>query len=148
MNKDQSIHILLVEDNEGDIVLIKEALQESNLKNTISEARDGEEALNYLLGKDKYQDVIKPDMIILDLNLPKVDGIEVLTILKADPIFRLIPIVILTTSSREMDVVNAYSNYANCYITKPVDFNKFMEVILTIEEFWVSIVKLPSVLDN
>jgi CheY-like chemotaxis protein len=140
-----TIHILLVEDNEGDIILIKEALKEGKIKNSLSVVHDGHEAISYLQQKEKYRDELKPDLILLDLNLPKLDGIEVLSHIKSDPVLRLIPVIILTTSSRDNDILKAYSNYANCYITKPVNFTQFMEVILTIEEFWVNIVKLPKV---
>jgi two-component system, chemotaxis family, response regulator Rcp1 len=144
MARAQTIDILLVEDNEGDIILIKEAFKEGKIKNSLSSVQDGQEAIDYLQKKEKYKNELKPDLILLDLNLPKVDGIEVLAFIKSDPLLKLIPVIILTTSSRDNDILNAYSNYANCYITKPVDFNRFMEVTLTIENFWASIVKLPD----
>jgi CheY-like chemotaxis protein len=138
------IHILLVEDNEGDIVLTLEALKEAKLRNTISVVRDGEEALEFLFKRGKFSDVQSPQLVLLDINLPKMNGKEVLAIVKSDSELKKIPVVILTTSSSEKDILEAYNNYANCYITKPVDLDKFIEVIHTIEDFWISIVQLPK----
>jgi chemotaxis family two-component system response regulator Rcp1 len=140
----QSIDILLIEDNPGDIRLTIEALKQGRILNNLNIARDGEEALLYLHKKDKYKDVTTPDIILLDLNLPKKDGREVLSEIKTDPALRCIPVIVLTTSSSEEDVTNMYARYANCYITKPVDFNQFMNVIRCIENFWLTIVKLPK----
>jgi DNA-binding response OmpR family regulator len=112
--------------------------------NNLNVARDGEEALLYLHKKGKYKDVTTPDIILLDLNLPKKDGREVLSEIKTDSTLRCIPVIVLTTSSSEEDVTNMYDRYANCYITKPVDFNQFMNVIRCIENFWLTIVKLPK----
>jgi CheY-like chemotaxis protein len=138
------IHILLVEDNEGDIVLTLEALKEAKLKNKISVVRNGEEALDFVYRKGRFSDVEIPQLILLDINLPKIDGKEVLYNIKTDPDLKKIPVVILTTSSSEKDILDAYNNYANCYITKPVDLDKFINVIHTIEDFWISIVQLPK----
>jgi two-component system, chemotaxis family, response regulator Rcp1 len=139
----REITILLVEDNEGDIVLTVEALREAKITNKVVVVRDGEEALNYLYREGKYHDVESPDIIFLDINLPRVDGKEVLIKIKADETLRSIPVVILTTSDNEKDITESYDNHANCYITKPVDFNKFMRVISMINDFWITIVKLP-----
>lgn len=140
----ESVEILLVEDSIGDIELTKEALQESKMKNTLSIVVDGEEAMEFLLKKGKYANAITPDVILLDLNLPKKDGREVLADIKKHPVLRRIPVVILTTSEAEEDLIKAYDNYANCYIKKPVDFDKFIHVVKKIEDFWFSIVKLPK----
>ena len=140
MNK---INILLVEDNEGDIILTKEALFDAKIINDVRVVRDGEEAINYLnhaKNREKYE---LPDLILLDINLPKIDGKEVLSFIKNDTILKIIPVVMLTTSSSEMDINDAYNNHANCFIIKPVDINKFFNVVKMIENFWISIVKLP-----
>lgn len=133
------IKILLVEDNEGDIVLTQEALKDGRIKNNIIIARDGVEALAIL---DSGQDL--PDLVLLDINLPKLNGLEVLTAIKTDPRLKTIPVIMLSTSDEQNDILTSYSNYANCFITKPVDFNRFINVVRTIEEFWISIVKLPK----
>jgi CheY-like chemotaxis protein len=140
----KDIHILLVEDNEGDIILTKEALSDAKIKNKVSVAKDGEDAIRFVnagLGHDRH---LLPDLILLDINLPKVDGKEVLHYLKTNPTLKKIPVVMLTTSSSELDVVDSYNNYANCFITKPVDFNKFFDVVRMIEDYWITLVKLPS----
>lgn len=138
------IHILLVEDNEGDVILTLEALKQAKLRNKISVVRDGEQALSFLYKEGKYQSEESPHLILLDINLPKVDGKEVLARIKNDPDLKKIPVVILTTSSSEKDILEAYNNHANCYVTKPVDLNKFIDVIHTVEDFWISIVQLPK----
>ena len=138
------IHILLVEDNEGDIVLTLEALKDAKLKNKISVVRDGEEALQFLYKEEEYVGQDAPQLILLDINLPKIDGKEVLQRIKSDPDLKKIPVVILTTSSSERDILEAYNNHANCYITKPVNLDKFIDVIHTVEDFWLSIVQLPK----
>jgi chemotaxis family two-component system response regulator Rcp1 len=138
------INILLVEDNEGDIILTLQALEKAQVSNGIQVARDGEEALQYLWKKGKFKDVSTPDLILLDINLPKIDGKEVLAEIKKDKALMVIPVVMLTTSDSEKDILESYYNHANCFITKPVDFQKFMQVISTIKDFWVSIVKLPK----
>lgn len=137
------VHILLVEDNEGDIILTLEAFNDVKLKNTVSVVRDGEEAVQYLNREGAFQDAIAPDFILLDINLPKMDGKEVLAYIKNHDRFKTIPVVMLTTSSSEKDIKDSYNAFANCYITKPVDFEKFIQVIRSIEEFWISIVQLP-----
>lgn len=139
----KDIHILLVEDNEGDIVLTKEALSDAKIKNKVSVTKDGEEAIKFV-NRGLADEVLLPDLILLDINLPKVDGKEVLQYLKTTPALKKIPVVMLTTSSSELDVTDSYNNYANCFITKPVDFNKFFEVVRMIEDFWITIVRLPS----
>jgi len=138
------INILLVEDNPGDIRLTKEALKEGKIKNNLNVVMDGEEALLFLKKGGDHKDSPEIDIILLDLNLPKKDGREVLSEIKTDPVLKYIPVIILTTSSAEQDILTTYSNHANCYIMKPVDFNQFINVIRRIEEFWLTIVKLPS----
>lgn len=140
----QLINILLVEDNPGDIRLTKEVLKEGKIHNNLSVATDGEEALLFLKKEGKYKDVVTPDIILLDLNLPKKDGREVLAEIKADPRLMFIPVIVLTTSGAEQDILNMYAHHANCYITKPVDFNQFINVVRSIEHFWLTIVKLPN----
>jgi len=142
-NIGRPIEILMVEDNPGDVRLTKEALNDAKVINNLHVADDGIEALNFLKRQGKYKDAIRPDLILLDLNLPKKDGREVLGEIKADPGLRQIPVVILTTSKAEEDILKTYDLHANCYITKPVDLEKFIEVISAIEDFWLSIVKLP-----
>jgi CheY-like chemotaxis protein len=133
------IQILLVEDNEGDIVLTQEALKDGKIKNNITIARDGQEALDWL-----DSGVPLPDLILLDINLPKLNGLEVLTSIKTEPRLKSIPVIMLSTSDEQNDIMSSYNNYANCFITKPVDFNRFIDVVRTIETFWISIVKLPK----
>jgi CheY-like chemotaxis protein len=140
----QPIHILLVDDNEGDILLTREALEEASIINKISIAYDGMEAISFLKKRPPFGNNPVPDLILLDINLPKMDGKEVLSIIKSDPELRRIPVIMLTTSSSENDILASYDNYANCYITKPVDLDRFMDVVRTIEDFWISIVKLPK----
>lgn len=142
--KTRAINILLVEDNPGDIRLTQEAFKDGRIRNELNVVMDGEEAIFYLKKVGKYSSVKTPDIILLDLNLPKKDGREVLAEIKADPELMRIPVIILTTSSAQSDIINTYSNHANCYIMKPVDFNQFMDVVRTIETFWLSIVKLPT----
>ena len=139
-----SIQVLLVEDNPGDVRLTKEALKEGKLLNQLTVVGDGVEALSFLRREGKYADALQPELILLDLNLPKKDGREVLAEIKADPKLRRIPVVVLTTSSAEEDILRIYDLHANCYITKPVDLEQFMGVVKSIEDFWVSVVKLPS----
>jgi CheY-like chemotaxis protein len=139
----QQIHILLVDDNEGDILLTREALEEARIINRISIAYDGMQAID-LLKKAARGGGDMPDLILLDINLPKMNGTEVLSMIKTDPELKRIPVIMLTTSSSEKDILASYENYANCYITKPVDLDRFMDVVRTIEDFWISIVKLPK----
>jgi len=137
------IDILLVEDNPGDARLAKEALKESKLSNNLYHVEDGAEAMAFLRAEGKYADTPRPDLILLDLNLPKKDGREVLADIKADEDLRRIPTVILTISSDEEDILKTYDLHANCYITKPIDLNQFVKVVKSIEDFWLTIVKLP-----
>jgi CheY-like chemotaxis protein len=136
----QPINILLVEDNEGDIVLTMEALKEGRLHNTVTVIRDGEAAIGFLDDRENAA----PDLILLDINLPRIDGKEVLRFIKSHPVHKSCPVIMLTTSSREKDIVDAYNEYANCYIVKPVNLESFMEVVRSIEDFWISIVRLPQ----
>jgi CheY-like chemotaxis protein len=140
----KDIQILLVEDNEGDILLTKEALFDAKINNTVIVLRDGEEAIDYLTNTLSTDPENLPDLVLLDINLPKIDGKEVLQFIKTHPSLKKIPVVILTTSSSEIDVTDSYNNHANCYITKPVDLEKFFNVVRMIEDFWITIVKLPD----
>ena len=142
-DKIKPIEILLVEDNPGDVRLTKEALMEGKVLNNMSVARDGVEALEILRREGEYENLLKPDIILLDLNLPRMDGREFLAIIKNDPDLRRIPVVILTTSKAEEDIIHTYDLHANCYITKPVDLEQFIEVVKSVEDFWFTIVKLP-----
>jgi len=144
MGEGKAIEILLVEDNAGDARLALEALREAKVHNHLSWVTDGVEALAFLRREGPYAQSARPDLILLDLNLPRKDGREVLAEIKADTNFRRIPVVILTTSQAEEDILKAYHLNANCYISKPVDLDQFMKVIKTIKEFWLTIVKLPS----
>ena len=144
INAMKAINILLVEDNQGDVVLIMEALEAGRIHNVVTVLRDGQEAVEYLTKSGIYSKSPFPDLILLDINLPKVDGKEVLSFIKNDPKLKRIPVVMLTTSSSEKDVLDSYESHANCYITKPVDVNKFFEAVKSIEDFWISVVKLPS----
>ena len=137
------VEILLVEDNRGDVRLTKEALRDNKFRNNLSVVEDGVEALAFLNREGKYADAPRPDLILLDLNLPKKDGREVLQEIKADEHLKRIPVVVLTTSKAEEDIFRAYDLNANCYVTKPVDFEQFIKVVKSIEEFWFAMVKLP-----
>jgi two-component system response regulator len=143
MNEVRPVDILLVEDNPGDVRLTKEALRDAKVLNEIFIARDGVEAMEILHRKGKFSKVPLPDLILLDLNLPKKDGREVLAEIKEDPILKHIPVVILTTSKADEDIIKTYNLHANAYITKPVDLNRFAEIIHVLNEFWFTIVKLP-----
>ena len=136
--------ILLVEDNPGDVRLTREALKEGKILNHVSVVGDGVEALAFLRREDKYANAVRPDLILLDLNLPKKDGREVLAEIKADAGLKKIPVVILTTSAAEQDVLKTYDLHANCYITKPVDLEQFIKIVQLIEDFWFTIARLPS----
>jgi CheY-like chemotaxis protein len=140
----QPINILLVEDNPGDVRLTMEALKEGKVHNRLAVTGDGVEALQYLRREGKHAAAERPDVILLDLNLPRKDGREVLAEVKADPDLRRIPVVILTTSKAEEDILKSYQLHANCYVTKPVDLEQFMTVVKSIEDFWFSIVRLPT----
>jgi CheY-like chemotaxis protein len=139
-----AIEILLVEDNPGDVRLTREVLKEGRIHNTLNVVGDGVEALDFLHRLGSYANAKPQDLILLDLNLPKMNGREVLAAIKADPDLRHIPVVVLTTSSAEADVLSAYDLHANCYITKPVNLDQFVKVVQSIEDFWLSIVRLPG----
>jgi chemotaxis family two-component system response regulator Rcp1 len=139
-----SAKILLVEDNPGDVRLTREALKEGKILNELSVVEDGVEALAFLRREGRYAEAARPDLILLDLNLPKKDGREVLEEIKGDGTLKKIPVVVLTTSAAERDILKAYDLHANCYITKPVDLEQFMRVVQLIEDFWLTIVKLPA----
>ena len=138
------IEILLVEDNAGDVRLTVEALKEGKVRNNLSVASDGVEALELLRRQGRFKAAARPDLILLDLNLPKVDGREVLAQVKQDPSLKRIPVVVLTTSEAEEDIVRTYDLHANCYITKPVDLEQFFRVVRSIDGFWLTVVKLPK----
>ena len=138
------VHILLVEDNEGDIILTTEALQECKVVNDVSVVRNGKLALDFVFKKGDYDKALSPDIILLDINLPLKNGIEVLEALKSDETTKHIPIIMLTTSSSESDITKSYQHHANAYITKPVGVSEFLEAILSLENFWLNIVHLPK----
>jgi chemotaxis family two-component system response regulator Rcp1 len=139
------IEILLVEDSPGDVRLTREALLDAKVQNILHVVSDGMEATSFLWRKGKYSQAPRPDLILLDLNLPKKGGREVLEEIKQDPSLKSIPVVILTTSSAEEDILQSYQLHANCYITKPVDLDQFLKVVKTIDNFWLAIVKLPVI---
>jgi CheY-like chemotaxis protein len=138
------IEILLVEDNPGDIRLTREALRDGKIYNNLYVVRDGVEAMAFLRKTGQYARAPRPDLILLDLNLPRKDGHEVLAEVKTDENLRRIPVVILTTSQAEEDIIKTYDLHVNCYITKPVDLDQFVKIVKSIEEFWLTIVKLPA----
>jgi two-component system, chemotaxis family, response regulator Rcp1 len=139
----ETICILLVEDNPGDVRLTKEALKDAKVLNEVFVASDGVEAMQFLHKEGRFPDVPLPDLILLDLNLPRKDGREVLAEIKKDPALKRIPVVILTTSKTDEDIIKTYDLHANAYVTKPVDLNRFIEIMHSLEEFWFTIVKLP-----
>ena len=139
----KSVEILLVEDNEGDILLTTEALESCKLDNTLKVVNDGEEALEFIYKNGKYSNEITPDIILLDVNLPKKNGHEVLQKIKSNVLYKHIPIIMLTTSSSSVDIKKAYANYVNCYITKPVEPEDFIDAVSEIESFWLNLVELP-----
>lgn len=139
----KAIEILLVDDNKGDVRLAMETLRESKIHNHVNVVRDGVEAMAYLHKEGKFANAVRPDLIFLDLNMPRKDGREVLAEVKSDSEFKQIPVVILTISQAEQDIFKSYNLHANCFITKPVDLQQFVKVVQTIEEFWFTIVKLP-----
>lgn len=146
--KQRNINILLVEDNPADVRLIREAFKDNKTKNDFHVEQDGEAAINYLnnlKSNGNGNGTTRPDLIILDLNLPKKNGFEVLEKIKSSPVLRSIPVVVLSTSDSEEHIYKSYNLNANCYITKPVDFNKFLDVVKVIESFWFEVAKLPSV---
>lgn len=140
----EPVHILLVEDNPGDIRLTQEALKDSKIFNTLDVVNNGKEAISYLKKEGKYKDAVHPDLILLDLDLPVMDGRDFLSVIKKDPRYRLIPVIVLTVSESDQDVLKVYDLQASCYITKPVDLDQFLTVVKSIENFWFSIVKLPG----
>ncbi|MBI2387778.1 MAG: response regulator [Elusimicrobia bacterium] len=143
MNK--PLEVLLVEDDEDDVLLTKEALKDSKVIVSMAVAPDGEDALKRLRRQPPFENAPVPDLVLLDLNLPRVSGREVLKELKADPVLKKIPVVVLTTSAADTDILKCYDLGANCYITKPVDFVQFQRIIKVIDEFWLTIVKLPRI---
>jgi two-component system, chemotaxis family, response regulator Rcp1 len=143
-NSVEPIDILLVEDHEGDARLAREAMRDSKIRNTLHHVFDGEKAIEFLRRQGKYSDAPRPDLILLDLNLPKKDGRQVLAEIKMDENLKRIPVVILTVSSAEEDILKSYNLHANCYITKPIDLEQFLKVVKAIEDFWLTIVKLPN----
>ena len=148
MDKVKPIEILIAEDNPGEVRLTVKALEQSKLKNKLNVVPDGIEAMKYLRQEGNYCDVVQPDIVFLDLNMPRMDGRQVLAEMKEDQSLKHIPVVVLTTSDAEQDVVCSYQLHANCYITKPVDMEQFFKVVTSIEDFWFKIVKLPPHLDD
>lgn len=138
------IDILLVEDSPTDVLLAQEALEQARVLNTLHVVSDGVQAMDYLRRQTPFEDAVRPDLILLDLNLPRKDGREVLAEVKADPLLKRIPVVVLTTSQDEQDIFKAYGLHANCYVSKPVDFERFTEVVRAIESFWFTVASLPN----
>ncbi|OLF10239.1 two-component system response regulator [Actinophytocola xinjiangensis] len=138
------VDVLLVEDDDGDVLMTREAFEHHKIRNNLHVVNDGEQALQFLRREGEFADAPRPGLILLDLNLPRRDGREVLAELKNDPALRLIPVVVLTTSEAEEDIVRSYALHANAYVSKPVDFERFIEVIRQIDDFFVTVVKLPS----
>ena len=138
------VQILLVEDNPADIELVREMFEESKVLTSLAVVEDGDQALEYLLARGEYHGAASPDMVLLDLNLPGKSGLEVLKVIKEDPNLRRTPVVVMTTSADEQDVLKSYEGYANSYVTKPLDFEQFLSVMRTLEDFWFGIVRLPS----
>ena len=145
MENSKFVEILLIEDNPGDARLTREALKDGKMKINLTIMTDGEEGTDYLFKRKKYINALRPDLILLDLNLPKKNGREVLAEIKNDEILKSIPVIILTMSKAEEDIIKSYNLHANCFITKPIDLMKFFEVVKLIEGFWLTIVKLPTV---
>lgn len=140
------VHILLIEDNPGDVRLTQEAFKEGQMDITMSVVMDGVEAVKFLKQEDEYAESPVPDLILLDLNLPKMDGREVLEVIKSSEALKRIPVVVLTTSNAEQDILKSYNLHVNCYINKPVDFDKFFDIIQKIEDFWLSTAVLPTMM--
>ena len=140
----KQIDVLLVEDDPGDVLMTREAFEENKVVNRLAVVSDGASAMQYLRREGEYADAPTPDMVLLDLNLPRMDGREVLAAMKSDPELRRIPVVVLTTSEAEEDVLRSYSLHANAYVTKPVDFQRFIDVVRQIDDFFVSVVRLPA----
>jgi CheY-like chemotaxis protein len=147
-NEVRLAEILLVEDNEGDIELTREAFEEAKFRNNLHIAEDGDIALDYLFKRNGYENSVTPDIILLDLNLPSTDGREVLETIKANTSLRRIPVIVLTSSQADKDIVESYDLHANCYIVKPVNALKFMQVVKSVENFWVDIVCLPPIIQQ
>lgn len=143
MKENEPIRVLMVEDDPDDVLLMRESLRSSRIHVDLAIVEDGEKALDYLFRRAPYEGVAAPDLILLDLNLPRIDGREVLRELKSHGELKRIPVVIMTTSEAEADIEHSYVNGANCYITKPLDFSRFREIMNTYEEFWFTVVKLP-----
>jgi two-component system, chemotaxis family, response regulator Rcp1 len=148
MSEREFIEILLVEDNPGDVRLTREGLKRAKIATNLNVVGDGEAAMAYLRRVGEYADAPHPDLILLDLNLPKKDGREVLAEVKEDQLLKHIPVVVMTSSEAEQDIVRSYRYHANCYITKPVDLQQFLRVVESIEEFWLTVVKLPKVAER
>ncbi|MDX3376400.1 MULTISPECIES: response regulator [Streptomyces] len=140
----QPIEVLLVEDDPGDELMTREAFEDNKIRNTLHVVRDGQEALDFLYRRGEYTDAPRPDLVLLDLNLPKYDGRQVLEQIKGDPELSLIPVVVLTTSSAEEDILRSYKLHANAYVTKPVDLDQFIAAVRQIDEFFVTVVRLPG----
>ncbi|MFJ8844881.1 response regulator [Streptomyces cyaneofuscatus] len=140
----QPIEVLLVEDDPGDELMTREAFEDNKIRNTLHVVRDGQEALDFLYRRGQYTDAPRPDLVLLDLNLPKYDGRQVLEQIKGDPELSLIPVVVLTTSSAEEDILRSYKLHANAYVTKPVDLDQFIAAVRQIDEFFVTVVRLPG----
>jgi len=145
-NRQNNITILLIEDNPGDVRLTQEAFKEGRKNVTLDVVMDGVEAINYLYKNGQYSDKKSPDLILLDLNLPKMDGREVLQRVKSDDNLRRIPVIVLTTSDADQDILKSYNLHVNCYLNKPVDFDKFFDIIQKIEDFWLTTAILPSMI--
>ena len=142
--RDRPFEILLIEDNSGDVLLTKEAFEEIDYKDHINVARDGEDALDYLYKRGPYERAARPDLILLDLNLPRKDGREVLQVIKQDDSLKSIPVIVLTTSKSDRDIKICYDLHANCYITKPVDFEEFLAIMKQVVDYWLMLVRLPA----
>jgi CheY-like chemotaxis protein len=140
----RAIEVLLIEDDPGDVLMTREAFEDAKVANNLCVVSDGEDAMAFLRGEGVHADAPRPDLVLLDLNLPRVDGREVLEQIKNDPELRSIPVVVLTTSESEDDILHSYSLHANAYVTKPVDFDRFHQVVRQIDDFFVSVVKLPG----
>lgn len=139
----KEVHILLVEDNEGDILLTQEVFKSSGLSNPLSVVKDGEEALDFLYQRNQFTGAERPDLILLDINIPKINGKEILAMIKNDDDLKTIPVIMLTTSSADNDVLDSYRNHANCFITKPLGFNDFSQAVAEIKNFWFTLATIP-----
>lgn len=144
VNGQRVVEVLLVEDDPGDVLMTREAFEDYKIANRLSVVYDGVSALEFLRKQGAHAAAPTPDLVLLDLNLPKMDGLQVLSVVKSDPALRHIPIVVLTTSEAEEDIIGSYSLHANAYVTKPVDFERFIDVVRQIDEFFVSVVRLPG----